>query len=104
MDDENEKLFSFPRGTFVATPMLGYGHNNGGNTMKKELLEGLTEEQIAKVNECGDVNDLLQMAEDEGVQLNEEQLAAVSGGGCGDSGKKDDDNKKDNNGHRKYES
>lgn len=65
--------------------------------MKKELLEGLTEEQIAKVNECGDVNDLLQLAEDEGVQLNEEQLAAVSGGSCGgkdDGDKKDDDRRK----------
>lgn len=97
MGNANKIIFFSPRGAFVTTSMLGYGHNNGGNTMKKELLEGLTEEQIAKVNECGDVNDLLQLAEDEGVQLNEEQLAAVSGGSCGgkdDGDKKDDDRRK----------
>ena len=53
--------------------------------MKKELLKGLTEEQIAKVKACDDVNDLLQLAKDEGVELNEEQLNAISGGGCGNS-------------------
>ena len=95
---QTKYFFFSPRGAFVTAPMLGYGHNNGGNTMKKELLEGLTEEQIAKVNECGDVNDLLQLAEDEGVQLNEEQLAAVSGGSCGG---KDDDDKKDENRRKK---
>ena len=50
--------------------------------MRKELLEGLTEEQIAKVKECGDINDLLQLAKDEGVELTEEQLSAISGGAC----------------------
>ena len=50
--------------------------------MKKELLSGLTEDQIAKVKAIDDVNDLLQLAKDEGVELNEEQLAAVSGGAC----------------------
>lgn len=53
--------------------------------MKEKLLEGLTPEQIAKVKECGDVKDLLQLARDEGVELNEEQLNAVSGGGCSNS-------------------
>ena len=53
--------------------------------MKKELLAGLNEEQIAKVKSCEDVHDLLQLAKDEGVELNEEQLNAVSGGGCSDS-------------------
>ena len=50
--------------------------------MRKELLKGLTEEQIQKVRECGDVHDLLQLARDEGVELSEEQLNAVSGGAC----------------------
>ena len=50
--------------------------------MKKELLEGLTEDQIAKVKACDDVHDLLQLAKDEGVELTEEQLEAINGGAC----------------------
>ena len=52
--------------------------------MKKELLKGLTEEQIAKVREFDDVSDLIQLAKDEGVELTEEQLNAINGG-CGKS-------------------
>ena len=52
--------------------------------MKKELLKGLTEEQIAKVKEFDDVSDLVQLAKDEGVELTEEQLNAISGG-CSNS-------------------
>lgn len=61
--------------------------------MKQELLKGLTEEQIAKVKACDDIHDLFQLAKDEGVELNDEQLNAISGGGCGDSGS----NSKDGN-------
>ena len=50
--------------------------------MKQELLKGLTEEQIAKVKACDNVDDLLQLAKDEDVSLTEEQLAAINGGGC----------------------
>ena len=50
--------------------------------MRSELLKGLTEEQIAKVKMCSDSRDLLQLAKDEGVELTNEQLKAVSGG-CG---------------------
>lgn len=53
--------------------------------MKKELLEGLTPEQIAKVKACDNVNDLLQLAKDEDVKLTEEQLDAINGGGCSNS-------------------
>ena len=53
--------------------------------MKEELLKGLTEEQIAKVKACDNVDDLLQLAKDEDVQLNEEQLEAINGGACSDS-------------------
>ena len=54
--------------------------------MKKDLLKGLSDEQIAKVKECNDVHDLMQLAKDEGVELNDEQLNAISGGACSDTG------------------
>ena len=50
--------------------------------MKKELLKGLTEEQIAKVKACKNQEELLALAKAEGIELNDEQLAAVSGGIC----------------------
>lgn len=50
--------------------------------MKKELLKGLSEEQIAKVKSCKNQDELLKAAKEEGVELSEEQLSAVSGGGC----------------------
>ena len=59
---------------------------------KQELLKGLTESQIVMVKECGDVNDLLQLAKDEGVELTEEQLDAVSGGNCATEDPKSKDN------------
>ena len=54
--------------------------------MRPELLEGLTPEQIAKVKSCNDPKELLKLIEEEDVCLNEAQLAAVSGGGCGGGG------------------
>ena len=54
--------------------------------MRDELLKGLTEEQIAKVNECNSAEEILALAKEEGVTLSDEQLEAVSGGGCGKSG------------------
>ena len=51
--------------------------------MKKELLKGLTEEQIKKVEACKNAEEILALAKAEGVELNEEQLAAVSGGCSG---------------------
>ena len=50
--------------------------------MRKELLKGLSEEQIAKVKECKNQEELFQLAKDEGVELTSEQMEAVSGGGC----------------------
>ena len=50
--------------------------------MKKQYLKGLTDEQIKKVNACKSSEELLALAKQEGVELNEEQLAAISGG-CG---------------------
>ena len=50
--------------------------------MKKELLKGLTEEQIAKVKACKNSDELLAMAKAEGVELTAEQLEAINGGAC----------------------
>ena len=50
--------------------------------MKKELLKGLTEEQIAKVKACKNQEEMLKLAKEEGIELTDEQLEAVSGGGC----------------------
>ena len=48
--------------------------------MREELLKGLTEEQIAKVKACKDQKEILKLAKEEGVELANEQLEAVSGG------------------------
>jgi len=50
--------------------------------MRKELLKGLTDEQIAKVEACSSVEEVLEIAKVEGVELNDEQLGAVTGGAC----------------------
>ena len=50
--------------------------------MRKELLKGLTDEQIAKVKSCKSNEEVLALAKEEGVELTGEQLEAVSGGGC----------------------
>ena len=50
--------------------------------MKQELLKGLTEEQIEKVKACKNTEELLALVKAEGIQLTDEQLEAVSGGGC----------------------
>ena len=50
--------------------------------MRKELLKGLTPEQVEKASQCKSQEELLALAKKEGVELNEEQLDAVSGGAC----------------------
>ncbi len=50
--------------------------------MKEELLKGLSEEQIAKIKACKNQEEILALAKEEDIELNEEQLEAVSGGGC----------------------
>ena len=50
--------------------------------MRKNLLKGLSEEQIEKARACKSSEELLKLAKKEGVQLTDEQLAAVSGGAC----------------------
>ena len=50
--------------------------------MKEELLKGLTDEQIAKVKACKNQEEVLKVAKEEGIELTDEQLEAVSGGAC----------------------
>ena len=49
--------------------------------MRKELLQGLSEEQIKKVENCNSTEEIINLAKAEGIELTDEQLAAVSGGG-----------------------
>ena len=51
---------------------------------RDELLKGLTAEQIEKARTCKNAEELLELAKKEGIELNDEQLEAVSGG-CGTS-------------------
>ena len=55
--------------------------------MRKELLKWLSEEQIAKIHECKTADEILALAKEEGVELTEEQLEAISGGGLCKSNK-----------------
>ena len=48
--------------------------------MKEELLKGLTAEQVEKVKGCKSSKEILRVAKEEGIELNSEQLEAVSGG------------------------
>ena len=52
--------------------------------MKQELLKGLTEEQITKIKACKNNEEILALAKEEGVELTDEQLEAVTGGTCPD--------------------
>lgn len=52
------------------------------DSMKHDLLKGLTKEQIAKVKACNSREELLKLAKKEGIELTDEQLEAVSGGAC----------------------
>ena len=53
--------------------------------MKRDLLKGLNEKQIAKVKACKNQEELLELAKKEGIELTDEQLEAVSGGVCSES-------------------
>ena len=50
--------------------------------MREELLDGLTDEQIAKIKDCKTTEEMLALAKEEGIELTDEQLEAVNGG-CG---------------------
>lgn len=50
--------------------------------MRQELLKGLSEEQVKKVEACKSAEEILSLAKVEGIELSDEQLEAVTGGGC----------------------
>lgn len=52
--------------------------------MKEELLKGLNKEQIEKLKACKNNEEVLALAKEEGIELTDEQLEAVSGGNCMD--------------------
>ena len=49
---------------------------------REDLLKGLTVEQVEKARSCHNSEELLALAKEEGIELTDEQLEAVSGGGC----------------------
>lgn len=52
--------------------------------MNKDLLNTLTKEQLEKARSCRSSRELLDLAKQEGLELTEEQLQHVNGGGnCG---------------------
>lgn len=63
--------------------------------MRQDLLKGLSEEQIAKVRACKNPEDIFSLARHEGVELTDEQLAAISGGACSSTDEKDSKRKID---------
>ena len=69
----------------MTTNLLSFNRLRRFENMKKELLKGLTKEQIERVKSCKNQNELLAFAKEEGVELNDEQLAAVSGGFCSET-------------------
>ena len=48
-------------------------------------IKSLTPEQIEKAKSCVSAEELVAFAEQEGIELSEEQLDALSGGACWDS-------------------
>ena len=56
----------------------------GGKKMvDPKYLENLTDEQKEKLKNCRDVNEVMALVDEEGYEMDEEQMAAVSGGGWG---------------------
>ena len=53
--------------------------------MDERLFEGLTEEQKEAVRNCKKPEEIMELAANEGLELNEAQMEAVSGGACGES-------------------
>ena len=52
--------------------------------INSKILDGLSDELRAKIAACEDPSDILALAQDEGVELSDEQMEAVSGGSSWD--------------------
>ena len=50
--------------------------------MREDLFKGISEELINKAKACKNPEEIMALAKEEGIELTEEQLAAVSGGYC----------------------
>ena len=62
---------------------------------KEELLKGLTSEQIERVKSCKNSEQLLAVDKEEGIELTNEQLEAISGGvTCGSTNPPDKNQRK----------
>lgn len=62
---------------------------------REELLKGLTSEQIERVKSCKNSEQLLAVAKEEGIELTDEQLEAISGGvTCGSTNPPDKNQRK----------
>ena len=48
--------------------------------MRKELLEGLTEEQIKRIKDCKNPDEIIALAKEEGIELTDEHLEVINGG------------------------
>ena len=55
----------------------------GKVVMDERLFEGLSEEQKEAIKNCKTTEEIMELAAKEGFELNEVQMEAVSGGGCG---------------------
>ncbi len=53
--------------------------------MDERLFEGLSEEQKEALKNCKTPEEIMELVAEEGLELNEAQMEAVSGGGCGRS-------------------
>ena len=53
------------------------------NELLKSVFDSLTDEQKEKAQACKTDEELLALAAREGIELPDEALDAVSGGGCG---------------------
>ena len=56
------------------------------NTALKGIYDSLTDEQKAKAKACKTMEELTALAAREGMELPDEALDAVAGGGCYDGG------------------
>ena len=50
--------------------------------MREDLLKGLNKEQIEKLKACKSTEEILELAKSEGIELTDEQLECITGGGC----------------------